>query len=72
MKMTLAAVAYQISTDSSLASLIKESPEDALKRFGISLTPEEKAALQKVISIPGLVTSLLDNVLKAEPWVYCA
>lgn len=68
--MTLATVAYRISSDPVFAALVKKSPEVALKRSGISLTPEEKTALQKVISVPGLAKSLLDNVFKAESWVY--
>ena len=70
--MSLATIAYRVSSDPSFASLLQQSPDDVLQSAGIVLTEEERAALQKILSVPGMINNLLDHILKAEPWVYCA
>ena len=68
--MSLAMIAYRISTDDSFAALLQQSPEEALLACGIKLTKEEETAIRKVIGIPGMLNDLLDNVYKAEGWVF--
>ena len=70
--MSLATVAYRISSDDSFVLMLQQCPEEVLQSAGIFLTKEEEVALQKVLSVPGMLNSLLDQVLKAEPWIYCA
>lgn len=70
--MSLAIIAYRVSSDPSFASLLQQSPDDVLQSAGIVLTEEERTALQKILSVPGMINDLLDHILKAEPWVYCA
>jgi len=70
--MSLATIAYRVSSDPSFASLLQQSPDDVLQSAGIVLTEEERTALQKILSVPGMINDLLDHILKAEPWVYCA
>ncbi len=67
--MTLATVAYRISTDASFASLLQKSPEEALRRSGIALSAEEKTALQKFMEIPGQLASRIQPMfVTGEPW----
>ena len=70
--MSLATVAYRISSDDSFALMLQQCPEEVLQSAGFELSKEEEAALLKVLSVPGMINSLLDHVLKAEPWIYCA
>ena len=70
--MSLATIAYRVSSDPSFASSLQQSPDDVLQSTGIVLTEEERTALQKILSVPGMINDLLDHILKAEPWVYCA
>ena len=70
--MSLATIAYRVSSDPPFASLLQQSPDDVLQSAGIVLTEEERTALQKILSVPGMINDLLDHILKAEPWVYCA
>ena len=70
--MSLATIAYRVSSDPSFASLLQQSPDDVLHSAGIVLTEEERTALQKILSVPGMINDLLNQILKAEPWVYCA
>ena len=70
--MSLATVAYRISSDNSFVLMLQQCPEEVLQSAGIELSKEEEAALLKVLSVPGMLNSLLDHVLKAEPWIYCA
>jgi argonaute-like protein implicated in RNA metabolism and viral defense len=70
--MALATIAYRVSSDPSFAFLLQQSPDVVLQSAGIILTGEERGALQKILSVPGMIDDLLNRVLKSEPWVYCA
>lgn len=70
--MSLATIAYRLSSDASFAIQLQQSPEAVLQSAGITLTDEERAALQKMLSIPGMIEDLRNKILKAEPWFYCA
>ena len=70
--MSLATIAYRLSFDGSFATQLQQSPDAVLQSAGIVLTEEERAALQKMLSIPGMVDDLRNKILKAEPWFYCA
>lgn len=70
--MSLATIAYRVSSDSSFASMLQQSPDSVLQSAGIVLTAEERVALQKILNVPGMIDDLLNHILKAEPWVYCA
>lgn len=70
--MSLAIIAYRVSSDPSFASLLQQSPDDVLQLAGIVLTEEERTALQKILDVPGMINESLNHILKAEPWVYSA
>ena len=70
--MSLATIAYRLSSDASFATQLQQSPDAVLQSAGIVLTEEERAALQKILSVPGMINNLFDHILKAEPWGYCA
>lgn len=66
--MTLATVAYRISTDVSFAALLQKNVEEALQKAGIILSNDEKTALLKLISLPDQILQAGNVMLTAEPW----
>jgi hypothetical protein len=60
-EMTLATVAYRISSDVSFAALLKQNTEEALRQVKISLQPEEKKALEQLIALPE------DSIMAGKP-----
>lgn len=70
--MSLATIAYRVSSDPSFASLLQQSPDEVLQSAGIVLTEEERMALQKIFDVPDMINDSLNHILKAEPWVYSA
>ena len=67
--MTLATVAYRISTDVSFAALLQKNAEETLQKAGITLSNDEKSALLKLLSLPGQIIDAGNVMLTAEPWV---
>ncbi len=66
--MTLATVAYRISTDASFAALLKQNAEEALRQVKVALKPEEKKALDMLMALPEEITLAGKAMLTAEPW----
>ncbi len=66
--MTLATVAYRISTDVSFAAMLQKNAEEALQQAGIVLVLEEKTALEKLLALPGQIARAGNVLLTAEPW----
>ena len=50
--MTLATIAYRISTDVSFAAMLQKNTEETLQQAGIVLSTVENSALQKILSLP--------------------
>ena len=67
--MTLATVAYRISTDVSFAALLQQNAEEALQQAGITLEKTEKQALETLLALPGHISRAGNVMLTAEPWV---
>lgn len=67
--MTLATVAYRISTDVSFATLLQKNAEETLQKAGIVLSNDEKSALMKLMSLPEQILHAGNVMLTAEPWV---
>ncbi len=67
--MTLATVAYRISTDVSFAALLQQNAEEALQQAGITLEKPEKKALETLLALPGQISRAGNVMLTAEPWV---
>lgn len=67
--MTLATVAYRITTDGSFAALLQKNAEETLQKAGIVLSNDEKSALLKLISLPDQTLQAGNVMLTAEPWV---
>lgn len=67
--MTLATVAYRISTDVSFAALLQQNAEEALQQAGITLEKTEKKALETLLALPGRISRAGNVMLTAEPWV---
>jgi hypothetical protein len=67
-EMTLATVAYRISTDVSFAAMLQKNAEEALQQAGIVLVLEEKTALEKLLALPGQIARAGNVLLTAEPW----
>ncbi len=67
--MTLATVAYRISTDVSFAALLQQNAEEALQQAGITLEKTEKKALETLLTLPGHISRAGNVMLTAEPWV---
>ena len=67
--MTLATVAYRISTDVSFAELLQMNAEEALRQAGITLEKTEKKALETLLALPGHPSRAGNVMLTAEPWV---
>jgi hypothetical protein len=53
--MTLATVAYRISSDVSFAAMMHKNAEEALHQAGIVLVLEEKTVLEKLLALPGKI-----------------
>ena len=68
-EMTLATVAYRISTDVSFAALLQQNAEEALQQAGITLEKTEKKALETLLALPGHISRAGNVMLTAEPWV---
>jgi hypothetical protein len=68
-EMTLATVAYRISTDVSFAELLQQNAEEALQQAGYKLSIDEKSALQKLLALPGQIIKAGNVMLTGEPWV---
>ncbi|MEN4012184.1 MAG: hypothetical protein ROW48_09145 [Bellilinea sp.] len=68
-EMTLATVAYRISTDVSFAALLQQNAEEALQQAGITLEKTEKKALETLLALPGQISRAGNVILTAEPWV---
>ncbi|MEW6404169.1 MAG: hypothetical protein AB1649_20425 [Chloroflexota bacterium] len=68
-EMTLATVAYRISTDVSFATLLQQNAEEALQQAGITLEKTEKKALETLLALPGQISRAGNVMLTAEPWV---
>jgi hypothetical protein len=68
-EMTLATVAYRISTDVSFAALLQQNAEEALQQAGITLEKTEKKALETLLTLPGHISRAGNVMLTAEPWV---
>jgi hypothetical protein len=66
--MTLATIAYRISTDVSFASLLQKNTEETLQQAGIDLKVDEKTALQKILALPGQISQAGNFSYTAEPW----
>ena len=67
--MTLATVAYRISTDAPFTSLLQEDPDKALQQAGITLSADEKIALHKFLESPDQIVSRLEfSLFGGEPW----
>lgn len=69
--MSLATIAYRLSSDASFATQLQQSPDAVLHSAGIVLTEEERIALQKMLSVPEMIDDIRNKMLKAEPWFYC-
>lgn len=67
--MTLATVAYRISTDVSFAALLQKNADEALQQAGITLEKTEKKALETLLALPGSISKAGNYMLTAEPWV---
>ena len=67
--MTLATVAYRISTDVSFAALLQKNAVEALQQAGITLEKTEKKALETLLALPGQISRAGNVMLTAEPWV---
>jgi hypothetical protein len=66
--MTLATIAYRISTDVSFAAMLQKNTEETLHQAGIVLKRDEETALQKILTLPGHITQAGNYALTAEPW----
>jgi hypothetical protein len=66
--MTLATVAYRISSDVSFATLLKQNAEEALRQVQIVLQPEEKKALDTLMAMPEEITLAGKAMLAVEDW----
>jgi hypothetical protein len=66
--MTLATVAYRISSDVSFAALLKQNTEEALRQVQIALQPEEKKALEMLMALPEEITLAGKAMLAVEDW----
>lgn len=66
--MTLATVAYRISTDVSFAALLQKNADEALQKAGIVLSADEKCALQNFLTIPGQILTAGSTLFSSEPW----
>ena len=67
--MTLATVAYRISTDVSFAAMLQKNAEEALQQAGIVLEKTEKKALENLLALPEQISKAGNYMLTAEPWV---
>jgi hypothetical protein len=66
--MTLANVAYRISSDVSFAALLKQNAEEALRQVKIALQPEEKKALEQLMALSAETTMTGKSMLAVEDW----
>lgn len=66
--MTLATVAYRISTDVSFAAMLQKNADEALQQAGIVLSADEKCALQNFLAIPGQIFTVGSALFSSEPW----
>jgi hypothetical protein len=66
--MTLATIAYRISSDDSFAALLKQNAEEALRQVKIALKPEEKKALERLMALPEEITLAGKAMLAVEDW----
>jgi len=66
--MTLATVAYRISTDVSFAELLQMNAEEALRQAGITLEKTEKKALETLLALPESISKAGNAMLTTEPW----
>ena len=66
--MTLATVAYRISSDLSFAALLQKNAEEALQKSGILLSADETSALKKVLATPGQLFLGGLDIVAPEPW----
>ena len=66
--MTLATVAYRISTDISFAALLKQNAEEALRQLNVALQPAEKQALQTLMALPEKAILIEKGLLAIEDW----
>lgn len=66
--MTLATVAYRISTDVSFAALLQKNADEALQQAGIVLSTDEKCALENFLAIPGQIFTAGSALFSSEPW----
>jgi len=67
-EMTLATVAYRISTDVSFAELLQLNAEEALQQAGIALEKTEKKALEALLALPESISKAGNYMLTTEPW----
>jgi hypothetical protein len=67
-EMTLATVAYRISSDVSFAALLKQNAEEALRQMKIALQPEEKKALVQLMALSDVTTMTGKPMLAVEDW----
>ncbi|HEY9075022.1 MAG TPA: hypothetical protein VIO61_00670 [Anaerolineaceae bacterium] len=66
--MTLATVAYRISTDVSFAELLQLIAEEALQQAGIALEKTEKKVLETLLALPESISKAGNTMLTTEPW----
>jgi len=66
--MTLATVAYRISTDVSFAESLQMNAEVALQLAGIALEKTEKKALEALLALPESISKAGNYMLTTEPW----
>ena len=66
--MTLATVAYRISTDVSFAAMLQKNADEALQQAGIVLSADEKCALQNFLAIPDQIFVAGSALFSSEPW----
>jgi hypothetical protein len=67
-EMTLATVAYRISTDVSFAESLQMNAEVALQLAGIALEKTEKKALEALLALPESISKAGNFMLTTEPW----
>lgn len=66
--MSLATVAYRISTDVSFAAMLQKNAEEVLRKSGILLSADETCALKKVLAAPGNLLLAGVDIIAPEPW----
>ncbi len=66
--MTLATVAYRISTDVSFAALLQKNADEALHKAGIVLSADETSALKKILAASGQLLLAGMDIVAPEPW----